>query len=149
MSFKFNPNAAEDRKYVSKAGTYLATVQASKQDYLPPRADLYARITFVTNEGETVFGDLFAKPDKSGGHERLEQFLAATATDEEIKEYVAGGELEVDESFLERILARARGRNLKVRVTERKYTKKDGTEGVAYQASFFTRLPNGPVIGPF
>lgn len=149
MSFKFNPNAAEDRKYVSKAGTYLATVQASKQDYLPPRADLYARITFVTNEGETVFGDLFAKPDKNGGHERLEQFLAATATDEEIKEYVAGGELEVDESFLERILARARGRNLKVRVTERKYTKKDGKEGVAYQASFFTRLPNGPVIGPF
>jgi hypothetical protein len=149
MAFKFNPNAAEDRKYVTKAGTYTATVQGAKQDYLPPRADLYARITFVTSEGETVFGDLFAKPDKSGGHERLEQFLAASATDEEVKEYVAGGELEVDETFLEKILARARGRNLKVRVTERKYTKKDGTEGVAYQASFFTRLPNGPVIAPF
>ena len=149
MAFKFNPNAAEDRKYVSKAGTYTATVQGAKQDYLPPRADLYARITFVTSEGETVFGDLFAKPDKSGGHERLEQFLAASATDEEVKEYVAGGELEVDETFLEKILARAKGRNLKVRVTERKYTKKDGTEGVAYQASFFTRLPNGPVIAPF
>jgi hypothetical protein len=149
MAFKFNPNAAEDRKYVTKAGTYTATVQGAKQDYLPPRADLYARITFVTTEGETVFGDLFAKPDKNGGHERLEQFLAASATDEEVKEYVAGGELEVDETFLEKILARARGRNLKVRVTERKYTKKDGTEGVAYQASFFTRLPNGPVIAPF
>jgi hypothetical protein len=149
MAFKFNPNAAEDRKYVSKAGTYTATVQGAKQDYLPPRADLYARITFVTSEGETVFGDLFAKPDKSGGHERLEQFLAASATDEEVKEYVAGGELEVDETFLEKILARARGRNLTVRVTERKYTSKDGTEGVAYQASFFTRLPNGPVIAPF
>jgi hypothetical protein len=149
MAFKFNPNAAEDRKYVTKAGTYTATVQGAKQDYLPPRADLYARITFVTTEGETVFGDLFAKPDKSGGHERLEQFLAASATDEEVKEYVAGGELEVDETFLEKILARAKGRNLKVRVTERKYTKKDGTEGVAYQASFFTRLPNGPVIAPF
>jgi hypothetical protein len=134
---------------VTKAGTYTATVQGAKQDYLPPRADLYARITFVTSEGETVFGDLFAKPDKSGGHERLEQFLAASATDEEVKEYVAGGELEVDETFLEKILARAKGRNLKVRVTERKYTKKDGTEGVAYQASFFTRLPNGPVIAPF
>jgi len=149
MAFKFNPNAAEDRKYVTKAGTYTATVQGAKQDYLPPRADLYARITFVTSEGETVFGDLFAKPDKSGGHERLEQFLAASATDDEVKEYVAGGELEVDETFLEKILARAKGRNLKVRVTERKYTKKDGTEGVAYQASFFTRLPNGPVIAPF
>jgi hypothetical protein len=149
MAFKFNPNAAEDRKYVTKAGTYTATVQGAKQDYLPPRADLYARITFVTTEGETVFGDLFAKPDKNGGHERLEQFLAASATDEEVKEYVAGGELEVDETFLEKILARAKGRNLKVRVTERKYTKKDGTEGVAYQASFFTRLPNGPVIAPF
>jgi hypothetical protein len=149
MAFKFNPNAAEDRKYVTKAGTYTATVQGAKQDYLPPRADLYARITFVTTEGETVFGDLFAKPDKNGGHERLEQFLAASATDEEVKEYVAGGELEVDETFLEKILARARGRNIKVRVTERKYTKKDGTEGVAYQASFFTRLPNGPVIAPF
>jgi len=149
MAFKFNPNAAEDRKYVSKAGTYTATVQGAKQDYLPPRADLYARITFVTTEGETVFGDLFAKPDKSGGHERLEQFLAASATDDEVKEYVSGGELEVDETFLEKILARAKGRTLKVRVTERKYTKKDGTEGVAYQASFFTRLPNGPVIAPF
>jgi hypothetical protein len=103
MAFKFNPNAAEDRKYVTKAGTYTATVQGAKQDYLPPRADLYARITFVTSEGETVFGDLFAKPDKSGGHERLEQFLAASATDEEVKEYVAGGELEVDETFLEKI----------------------------------------------
>jgi hypothetical protein len=149
MAFKFNPNAAEDRKYVSKAGTYTATVQGAKQDYLPPRADLYARITFVTTEGETVFGDLFAKPDKNGVHERLEQFLAASATDEEVKEYVAGGELEVDESFLEKILARAKGRTLKVRVTERKYTKKDGTEGVAYQASFFTRLPGGPAQNPF
>jgi hypothetical protein len=149
MAFKFNPNAAEDRKYVTKAGTYTATVQASKQDYLPPRADLYARITFVTSEGETVFGDLFAKPDKNGGHDRLEQFLAATASDAEIKEYVAGGELEVDETFLEKILARARGRSLKVRVTERKYTKKDGSEGVAYQASFFTRLPGGPEVNPF
>ena len=149
MAFKFNPNAAEDRKYVSKAGTYTATVQGAKQDYLPPRADLYARITFVTSEGETVFGDLFAKPDKSGGHERLEQFLAASATDDEVKEYVSGGELEVDESFLEKILARAKGRTLKVRVTERKYTKKDGSEGVAYQASFFTRLPGGPAQNPF
>ena len=149
MAFKFNPNAAEDRKYVSKAGTYTATVQASKQDYLPPRADLYARITFVTSEGETVFGDLFAKPDKNGGHDRLEQFLAATATDEEIKEYVAGGELEVDEGFLEKIMTRGKGRSLKVRVTERKYTKKDGSEGVAYQASFFTRLPGGPAANPF
>jgi hypothetical protein len=149
MAFKFNPNAAEDRKYVSKAGTYTATVQGAKQDYLPPRADLYARITFVTTEGETVFGDLFAKPDKSGGHERLEQFLAASATDDEVKEYVSGGELEVDETFLEKILARAKGRTLKVRVTERKYTKKDGSEGVAYQASFFTRLPGGPAQNPF
>ena len=149
MAFKFNPNAAEDRKYVSKAGTYTATVQASKQDYLPPRADLYARITFVTSEGETVFGDLFAKPDKNGGHDRLDQFLAATASDAEIKEYVAGGELEVDEAFLTTVCTRAVSRTLKVKVTERKYTKKDGTEGVAYQASFFTRLPAGPEVNPF
>lgn len=149
MAFKFNPNAAEDRKYVSKAGNYTATVQATKQDYLSPRADLYVRITFVTNEGETTFGDIYAKPDKTGGHDRLEQFMAATATDEEIKEYVAGGQLEVDEGFLDRIMTRAKGRTLKVRVTERKYIKKDGSEGVAYQASFFNRLPNGPEANPF
>lgn len=149
MSFKFNPNAADDRKYVTKAGTYLATVQATKQDYLPPRADLYARITFVTNEGETVFGDIFAKPDKNGGHSRLEQFMASTASDPEIQEYVAAGSLEVDESFLERVLTRSIGRRLKVQVTERKYVKKDGSEGVAYQASFFNRLPNGPEVNPF
>jgi len=149
MAFKFNPNAAEDRKYVSKAGTYTATVQASKQDYLPPRADLYARITFVTSEGETVYGDLFAKPDKNGGHDRLEQFVAATANDEEIKKYISGGELEVDEAFLTAVCTRAVTRSLKVKVTERKYTKKDGSEGVAYQASFFTRLPGGPEVNPF
>jgi hypothetical protein len=149
MAFKFNPNAAEDRKYVSKAGTYTATVQASKQDYLPPRADLYARITFVTSEGESVFGDLFAKPDKNGGHDRLEQFVAATANDEEIKKYISGGELEVDEAFLTTVCTRAVTRTLKVKVTERKYTKKDGSEGVAYQASFFTRLPAGPEVNPF
>lgn len=147
MAFKFNPNAAEDRKYVTKAGTYEATVQAYKVDYLPPRADLYGRITFVTVDGETVFGDLFAKPDKNGGHERLEQFVAATAVDSEIKEYISAGEQEVDDAFLGKVLARSVGRPLKVKVTERKYTKKDGTEGVAYQASFFVRLPNGP--GPF
>lgn len=149
MAFKFNPNAAEDRKYVAKAGTYTCTVSAFKQDYLPPRADLYARITFVTSEGETVYGDLFAKPDKNGGHDRLEQFVAATAIDEEIKKYIAGGELEVDETFLTTVCTRAVSRTLKVKVTERKYTKKDGSEGVAYQASFFTRLSDGPASNPF
>ena len=149
MSFKFNKNAADDRKFVSKAGTYEAVVQSAKQDYLPPRADLYAKVTFLTSDGEIAFGDLFAKPDKNGGHERLEQFLAATATDEEIKGYVAGGELEVDESFLATVMSRAVGRRLKIRVTERKYVKKDGSEGVAYPASFFVRLPSGPGGGPF
>lgn len=144
MSFKFNPNAADDRKYVSKAGVYEATLQAVKQDYLPPRADLYCKLTFVTTDGETVYADIFAKADKNGGHERLDQFLAATATPDEVKELLAGGELEVDEGFLSKVTNRAIGRNLKVVVTERKYTKKDGTEGVAYQGSFFRKLPNAP-----
>ena len=91
-----------------------------------------------------VFGDIFAKPDKSGGHERLEQFVASTAVDAEIKEYLSGGEFEVNEDFLAKVTQRSVGRNLKLVVTERKYTKRDGTEGVAYQGSYFRRLPNGP-----
>jgi hypothetical protein len=144
MSFKFNPNAGDDKKYVSKAGTYEVSVTSVKQDYLPPRADLYARIAFTTTDGEMVFGDIFAKPDKNGGHERLEQFVASTAIDAEIKEYLSGGEFEVNEDFLAKVTQRSVGRTLKLVVTERKYTKRDGTEGVAYQGSYFRRLPNGP-----
>jgi hypothetical protein len=144
MSFKFNPNAGDDKKYVSKAGVYEVSVTSVKMDYLPPRADLYIRVTFTTTDGELVNSDIFAKPDKNGGHERLDQFVASTAVDTEIKEYIAGGEFEVNEDFLQKVGSRAIGRNLKLVVTERKYTRKDGTEGVAYQGSFFRRLPNGP-----
>jgi hypothetical protein len=144
MSFKFNPNAGDDKKYVSKAGVYEVSVTSVKMDYLPPRADLYIRATFTTTDGELVNSDIFAKPDKNGGHERLDQFVASTAVDTEIKEYIAGGEFEVNEDFLQKVGSRAIGRNLKLVVTERKYTRKDGTEGVAYQGSFFRRLPNGP-----
>lgn len=144
MSFKFNPNAGDERRYVTKAGTYEVTVQSFKADYMAPRATFIVRVAFVTKDGETVYGDLFMSPDKDGGHSRVEQFLASTATDEEKKGYLAAGEIEVDEAFLRTIAERAVGRNLKARVTERKYTKKDGTEGVAYQASYFNRLPDGP-----
>ena len=144
MSFKFNPNAGDDKKFVSKAGVYEVSVTSVKMDYLPPRADLYIRATFTTTDGELVNSDIFAKPDKNGGHERLDQFVASTAVDTEIKEYIAGGEFEVNEDFLQKVGSRAIGRNLKLVVTERKYTRKDGTEGVAYQGSFFRRLPNGP-----
>lgn len=144
MSYKFNPNAADDKKFVSKAGTYDVSVTSVKQDYLPPRADLYARITFTTSEGEIAFGDIFAKPDKNGGHDRLDQFVAATSIDSEIKELLSGGEVEVNEDFLAKVTQRSVGRHIKLVVTERKYTKRDGTEGVAYQGSFFRRLPNGP-----
>ena len=144
MSFKFNPNAGDDKKYVSKAGVYEVSVTSVKMDYLPPRADLYIRVTFTTTDGELVNSDIFGKPDKNGGHERLDQFVASTAVDTEIKEYISGGEFEVNEDFLQKVGSRAIGRNLKLVVTERKYTRKDGTEGVAYQGSFFRRLPNGP-----
>jgi hypothetical protein len=144
MSFKFNPNAGDDKKYVSKAGVYEVSVTSVKMDYLPPRADLYIRVTFTTTDGELVNSDIFGKPDKNGGHERLDQFVASTAVDTEIKEYIDGGEFEVNEDFLQKVGSRAIGRNLKLVVTERKYTRKDGTEGVAYQGSFFRRLPNGP-----
>ena len=144
MAFKFNPNAADERRYVTKAGTYDVTVQSFRKDYLQPRATFVVRIAFIASEGETVFGDLFLTPDKDGGHSRVEQFVASTATDEEAKGYLAAGDIEVDESFLQTVAERAVGRNLKAKVTERKYTKKDGTEGVAYQASYFVRLTGGP-----
>ena len=52
------------------------------------------------------------------------------------------------EDWVKLISERAIGRRLKVKVTERKYVKKDGTEGVAYQGSFFFRHPDGPEL-PF
>ena len=72
--------------------------------------------------------------------------MAATATEDEITEYVNAGEISVDEAFLEKVANRAKGRALVVKVTARAYAK-DGQKKVAYEASYFNRLPNGP--GPF
>lgn len=144
MAFKYNQSAGEEKKYVSKPGTYVASVTSIKVDYLPPRSDLMLKIGFTTTEGEICFGEVFAKPDKDGNHYRLESFLASTANDDEKQEYINNGEIEVDESFFNIIVSRSLGRNLKVKVTERKYVKKDGSEGVAYSASSFSRLPDGP-----
>jgi hypothetical protein len=72
--------------------------------------------------------------------------MAATATEDEIAEYVSAGEINVDEAFLEKIANRSKGRALVVKVTEREY-EKDGQKKKVYEASYFNRLPNGP--GPF
>jgi hypothetical protein len=144
MSFKFDPKAAEGRKYVSKAGTYDCTVEAVKYEYMPPRSDFYAKFTLVTAEGETTSADIFLKPEKNGEYGRLQQFMAASATKDEIDKYLSRGEFDIDEEFIRLIGERAVGRSFKVVVTERKYTRKDGTEGVAYNGSFFKRLPQGP-----
>jgi hypothetical protein len=143
MSFKFDPSAAEERKYITKAGTYDVKVTAWKADVMPPRADFYIRFTLVNNEGEAVFADIFKKAEKSGTYDRLNQFIASTATNDEIKKYMDRGEFEIDEDFLNLIAERSVGRRLRVVVTERKYQKKDGTEGVAYQGSFFRKHPDG------
>ena len=144
MSFKFDPKAAEGRKYVSAPGTYDVAVESAKFDYMPPRSDFYAKLTLVTDSGEIVPADLFKKPEKSGEHARLNQFIAATATKAEIDALLKRGEFEVDEDFLKEVVNTSVGRRLKVVVTERKYTRKDGTEGVAHNGSYFRRLPEGP-----
>jgi hypothetical protein len=72
--------------------------------------------------------------------------MAATATDAEVQEYVGAGEITVDEAFLEKVATRSKGRGIIVKVTAREY-EKDGQKKVAYEASYFNRLPNGP--GPF
>jgi len=144
MSFKFDPKAGEERRYITKAGTYDVTVKSFTEAYLPPRSDFYVRFVLETAEGESVSADVFAKPEKNGEYGRLNQFIASTATKEEIDGYVSRGEFDIDQDFVSAIAQRAVGRQLKVVVTERTYTKKDGTQGVAYQGSFFRRLPAGP-----
>lgn len=144
MSFKFNPNAAEERKYITKPGTYEVIVKSFKTDYLPPRADFYVKFALENNDGETVYSEIFNKPDKSGEYTRLNEFIAATATEEEKQALLSRGEFEIDEDFIKAIAERSVCRRLKVVVTERKYTKRDGSEGVAYSGSYFRRLPVGP-----
>lgn len=148
MSFKFDPNAANERKYITKAGLYDLTVRSFTQDYMEPRADYYLRFTLVNDQDEIVFGDLFKKSEKNGSHERINQFVAATATAEEIKEYLAMGEFDMTEDFMQKFAARAVGRRLRVVVTEKKFMRKNGEEGVAYSGSFFRRHPDGPEL-PF
>jgi len=144
MSFKFNPNAAEERKYITKPGTYEVVVKSFKTDYLPPRADFYVKFALENTDGETVYSEIFNKPDKSGDYTRLNEFIASTATEEEKQALLSRGEFEIDEDFIKAIAERSVGRRLKVVVTERKYTKRDGSEGVAYSGSYFRRLPVGP-----
>jgi hypothetical protein len=148
MSFKFDPNAANERKYITKAGLYDLTVRSFTKDYMEPRADFYLRFTLVNDQDEIVFGDLFKKPEKSGTHERINQFVASTASADEINEYLAMGECDMTEDFMEKFANRAVGRRVRVVVTEKKFMRKNGEEGVAYQGSFFRRHPDGPVL-PF
>ena len=142
MALKFNPNPTA-KKYVAKAGIYNATVQSFEAKYTT-RAEYYVKLTFITSDGELTSGILSAKPDKNGGHNRLNDFLASTATDEEIKKYVDAGEIEVDENFVSMIVERSKGRGLVIDVKEREYTKADGSKGQSFEAIFFRRLPNGP-----
>lgn len=148
MSFKFDPNAANERKYITKPGVYDLTVRSFSKDYMEPRADFYLRFTLVNDQDEIVFGDLFKKPEKSGTHERINQFVASTASAEEIQEYIAMGECDITEDFMEKFANRAVGRRVRVVVTEKKFIRKNGEEGVAYSGSFFRRHPDGPIL-PF
>ena len=146
MSIKsFNRHAAESQKWITAAGNYEVTVRGFEAKYTK-NADYYAKFTFVTAEGEATSGVIYAKPDRNGNHIGLESFMAATATEDEIAEYVSAGEINVDEAFLEKVANRSKGRALVVKVTAREY-EKDGQKKVAYEASYFNRLPNGP--GPF
>lgn len=147
MSLRFNPNP-EKNKYVSKPGVYVSKLLRFDAAYTQ-QAEYYAKLTFQTADGELVGGLLSVKADKAGNHTRLNDFMASTATDAEIKEYLDAGEVEVDESFLEKVLTRAKGRSLSVDVRSKTYKKKDGTEGTGFEAVFFVRLPNGPAADPF
>lgn len=150
MSFKFNKDAASERKYISQEGIYEVTVKSVAYDYMPPRADFHAKVIFETAEGEATSSEIFSKAEKSGRYTRLEQFLAATCTDAEAAKYAALPESFVpDEEFLRLIGDRAVGRSLKVEVKKREYTRKDGTVGAAYNAAWFRRLPSGPESAPF
>jgi hypothetical protein len=149
MSFKFDPNAASERKYITKAGTFDVVVKSWSEAWLAPRADYYIRFVLENAEGETVNADIFSKPEKNGEHSRLNQFVAASATKDEISNLVKRGDFDVTDDFLREIATRATGRAIRVVVTEKKFLKRDGTEGVAFQGSFFRRLPAGPDSIPF
>lgn len=142
MALKFNPNPSA-KKYLAKAGTFDATVQSFEAKYTT-RAEYYVKLTFLTKDGELTSGILSAKPDKNGGHSRLNDFIASTATDDEIKKYVDSGEIEVDENFVGMVAERSKGRGLTIEVKEREYTKADGSKGQSFEAVFFRRLPDGP-----
>lgn len=149
MSFKFDPNAASERKFITKAGTYDVVVKSWTEAWLAPRADFYIRFILENAEGESVSADLFSKPEKNGEHSRLNQFVAASATADEINKLIQRGDFDVTDDFLREIATHSTGRAIRVVVSERTFTKKDGTQGVAYQGSFFRRLPNGPASIPF
>ena len=147
MSFKFNPNPIR-ANFLSKPGVYDATVASIKFAYTNG-GDYYAQITFVTKDNEQTTGMLSTRADKSGNYTRLNDFVAATAIQKEIDEYVAGGEVEITEAVFEKFLNRALNRYLTIDVRAKSYTKKDGTKAEGVEAVFFSRNPAGPDVNPF
>lgn len=144
MSFKFNKDAASEKRYINAEGVYTVTVKSVSFDYIPPRADFYARIILETSEGEATSTEIFSKAEKSGKYTRMEQFIAATCNEVEAEKYGnLPSDFTPDEEFLKLVCNRAVGRRLKVEVKKREYAKKDGTTGVAYNAAWFRRLPEG------
>mgnify|MGYP003350137592 CR=1 FL=1 len=110
MSFKFNPNPVR-ANFLKEPGVYDCTVAALKFAYTNS-GDYYAQVTFVTKDNQQVTGILSTKPDKSGDHTRLNDFVVSTAIQKEIDEYVAAGEVEMSETLFEKLVRRGEGRRL-------------------------------------
>lgn len=150
MGFKYRDDAATERQFISKPGVYDVVVKSAKVGYRDPGALCCLKVIFETFDKQSAMAEYTVKPDRNGGYARIESFVAATASDEDKKDYEAN-EYDVNEEFLALIGRRAIGRGLRIRVEERHWTSKtDPTKtGVSYDVNFCVRLPEGPENAPF
>jgi len=149
MSFKFNKDAASDKKYIDRPGVFEVTIVSANTGIKGTRASFVASLVMKTSDGEYCTKDVYKDPDSKGNYTILEQFMASTCTDIEAQKYSALPEsFTPDEEFLKLVADRSVGRRVNVDIRPDKWIK-DGVERISHKVAFFRRHPKGPSDEPF
>lgn len=149
MSFKFNKEAASEKRYIDKPGVYTVTIVSANCGIKGTRASYVASLLMKTADGEYCTKDVYKDPDSKGNYTILEQFMAATCNDVEAQKYASLDEsFTPDEEFLKVIADRSIGRRVNVDIRPDKWIK-DGVERISHKVAFFRRHPEGPESNPF
>lgn len=145
MSYKYNPDHLSEKTYVKEEGKFDFVVKTVDFTFTS-NAVLIAKVGLERlSDGAVTSTKIFGKPERSGEWTRLNQYIGSTSTKREIDDLLARGEFDISDDFIKKVVDRSVGRRLVGDVRKEEYTKKDGTQGVAYSVVFYRPHPDGPV----